>query len=350
MLKKTEKQGGSEYIPAYDAARLIAVLAVIWIHAAINVNSSLSDDPSFLGRFGLAFFIIGSVYFTTVGIIENPRLSFFYYIFKRFRRLYLLFFVWSGVYLILKDIEGAILGGDTTLKISPIEFLFEGGAYHLWFLPFIFCANVITFLIIKGVLRISYNVNFVCILFLLFGLLITQAPTFIPTSFFDQPTVFNWWFSLPSVFWAMAYALRSASSLVHQRTDLNMPLITDRRDTVKIVVISGLLLCVLLTVVGFFNGPRSLLANLAGFCFALVTMSGVKNPSIEQIAVFGKLSYGIFLAHLIFIGFARVTAYKLGGNDTTWTFAILSTGISFVASITLAFLLTKWRYTAWLVK
>ncbi len=137
----------SARISSLEFGRLIAILAVITIHAGPLRGDAYSDQINVISdiinqicRFAVPFFFLLAGYFVYPKLSQAPTETF-----KRFSRpLIFIWLAWSVVYLILPmryDIVGAqgyfaerTRYIDYLLK-SPLNSLFEGGFVHLWYIP-----------------------------------------------------------------------------------------------------------------------------------------------------------------------------------------------------------------------
>src|SRR5215471_17145409 len=90
----------------FDFARLMAAYAIVWLHTPRSVELT---PWSVLGRFAVPFFAAGSVFFVIEGLRRQSRRNGWDYAANRFRRIYVPFLGWSGIYLVLKTIKSVTL-------------------------------------------------------------------------------------------------------------------------------------------------------------------------------------------------------------------------------------------------
>ena len=95
--------------------------------------------------------------------------------------------------------------------------------------------------------------------------------------------------------------------------------------------------------------------NVAGLGLGISALSFSLTPEsklslwIKRLAPLGKLSFGIYLAHILFLGPMRSVAARYGWN-TTLSFATVATLFAVLASMLLTLGLLRIRWLRWLVK
>lgn len=125
-----------------DALRLLAALAVVWIH---SFDTRPAPSPQDMGRFAVPFFTVTSVWLMArrptprepAGVAAFAWLSF---VRRRFVRLYVPFLIWNIVYTMMREAKLRLLhtGEPTTFDVGWFT---SGVAMQLWFLPFLFVAQ-----------------------------------------------------------------------------------------------------------------------------------------------------------------------------------------------------------------
>ncbi|CZF85583.1 acyltransferase [Grimontia marina] len=148
-------------IPSLEMGRLLAILAVVIIHAgpfrgeaySEGVNT-LSDVINQICRFAVPFFFVLTGYFVQPKLVESPTKTFMHYA----KPLMLIWLAWSIIYLVMPfrlDIamtEGYLVeraGYWNYLLKAPFNTLFEGGLVHLWYIPGLLSALGILALLIN---------------------------------------------------------------------------------------------------------------------------------------------------------------------------------------------------------
>lgn len=105
--------------------RIICAFGIVWYHSWINVGHEI-------GYGGLFFFIIVSSYFTC---ISNGKYS----ILERAKRIMLPCYIWLVIYWLISSMTDSDLFNK---EYSFFKLIFAANVSHLWFLPFIFFAQV----------------------------------------------------------------------------------------------------------------------------------------------------------------------------------------------------------------
>jgi peptidoglycan/LPS O-acetylase OafA/YrhL len=134
-------QTRAQRVPAIDMTRYLAALAVIWIHVTHDVATQASIQPA---RLAVPFFCALSGYLAIGSLLKNPSQRFAEFFRSRLVRLYLPFAAWSCIYLIFKIVKKRLLP-DQPSDLPGWEFFIVGGAYHLWFFPFIAAGSLLAY-------------------------------------------------------------------------------------------------------------------------------------------------------------------------------------------------------------
>ncbi|MGF1689985.1 acyltransferase [Photobacterium kagoshimensis] len=142
----------NHHIPSLDWARVIALLAIITIHA-----KPFSDYPLIAGepwialllnqcsRFAVPLFFLIAGYFIAPKLIATPRATFIRYSLPLMK----VWLAWSLIYLFMPfNLETVFSQGYLAdrqpywqyLLSIPLNSLFEGGLVHLWYIPALVCA------------------------------------------------------------------------------------------------------------------------------------------------------------------------------------------------------------------
>src|ERR1043165_5782748 len=120
-------------LASFDAARLVAAYCIVWLH---SLRSAELAPWNILGRFAVPFFAAAAVFFVIESVRHQPGRTFAEYARNRFRRIYVPFLAWSGIYLVFKLIK-SLLVPDQPNDFPGIEALWTGTFFHLWFMPFV---------------------------------------------------------------------------------------------------------------------------------------------------------------------------------------------------------------------
>lgn len=338
------------YLATIDAARVLAAIGIIWVHAAIDLDLPGATAPAMpdaadvrtpdtdtgaLGRFRVPFFTLVAAYFAFTGAFRHPDETFGQYFVTRLNRLYRPFLAWSLIYIALKYLQARTLGRPEVISWRW-AFLWNGGSYHLWFLPFIFASTLAVFAVARLLQRSPYNARVFASATAALGLCLCLVP--IDERWYyahnDMALLYSR-YALPSVVWGITlgcfYGLGKGEEY--------------RGTGVAVLGLVVLFLCsAALTRV--YRHP--LFENLSGVGLVLFAFSHIRHKAIDFLARFGYLTLGIYLSHVLFVGACRVFAGKLHFERTVW-FALFATVVSLACSATLTWLLLKSRWTRWLV-
>jgi surface polysaccharide O-acyltransferase-like enzyme len=137
-----------------DAIRILAILAVIVLHAKPFMSPDFAGTPYSMlrdaivqfTRFAVPFFFIAAGYFLGRKLTPSPESALMAW--PYIRRISHLYLIWSAVYLLFpSDWMGLLLDGNLkpfywhiansfiALTDNPIVFIFKSTSVHLWFLP-----------------------------------------------------------------------------------------------------------------------------------------------------------------------------------------------------------------------
>jgi peptidoglycan/LPS O-acetylase OafA/YrhL len=324
----------SQRLLSLDAARFVAALGVIWIHAAAFVHIGIADDSGFIGRFAVPFFIFTGVLFAAGSGMRQAQRTLSRYVIDRVLRLYVPFLVWTVLYIVFKQLQNVVTHGNEPFSIGPWA-LWDGGSYHLWFLPFICVATILAFALGKVQATKNGLINVVIATSFIGGVVIALAPRPFAQS---QTLVLRFgWDAMPSVLWAIGLA-----SLQTLKPRLQF------RGTIWFI--AGMMTTITCTASLCIPGPHILLANLAGVGWALVGFSDIRGKTVTQIHRLGGLAYGVYLFHIMPMGILRSQAPKfLHLPITTTSFALVATVLVTISSVIVTLVLSRFRATAWLV-
>lgn len=315
-----------------DAARLIAAWAVVWIHTP---RSPALLSTTAAARFAVPLFTWVAVVFVFQAVRKHPACGFAEYAQSRFRRLYAPFLAWSAIYLLLKLAKRGVLPEQENVFPGP-EFLFWGGAYHLWFLPFILIVSLVAFLAAHAVWGMSQSS---CRAWASMagaaglGFALGSVPQVISSSHENWACI---WDAMPAVCWGAAYGMWSLPD-GPARGISNQPVLL--AAVIFFALEVWLLAC----------GRQRLVENAAGVLLGWISLSTPGPRWLTGIARWGALAYGIYCSHLLFIKLIESVANRFDllptpGLDLA-TFAA-----TVVAATTCSWLLARWAKTRWLVQ
>jgi peptidoglycan/LPS O-acetylase OafA/YrhL len=313
-----------------DVARFVAALAVIWIHTPRSPELLASRE---LGRFAVPFFVATAVFFAWQSARRHCEVPARGYARTRLVRIYVPFLAWSAIYLVFKVAKAAI-APDLANDFPGWEFLWVGGFYHLWFMPFVMVVSMLAFALARaGVTRVGSAMAFGAVCALAGTLLaIVPAPTCL-----DE--VGSWarleWNALPAVAFGLALAALHG--------DRRSAIAEDFRVTALALLIAAA--CMFWNMVA----PSSALApNIAGACALIAALAWPTDLSMTSLQRLGGLSLGIYCSHLLLIKSIEAVAAKLH-RPASWEIDLTTFILTAVVSTSLSFALSQSRFSRWLV-
>ena len=292
-----------------DAIRVIASVLIIWIHVP---QSDAMIATTIVGRFAVPFFVFAAVFFATQNGLQKRERTVRQTIGSRFRRIYAPFVVWSVIYVVFKGVKLLVVPNQPN-DFPGWEVVFVGTAYHLWFLPFIFFATVAAFAGARSTAaeRLREAGLFVALL----GVVCCSART----DYWQVDDGFKYAFqTMPAALWAFGFA-----TIAHQTS-------IGRLQT-------------LISPVAFFIGVLSLLAvvavgrnvlfeNVAGMSlFVWAYWRKDRQPLPAWISHLAKLSFGIYLSHMLFIKVAEALIQRTGLGASVGLDIALMCGVTAVS-------------------
>jgi peptidoglycan/LPS O-acetylase OafA/YrhL len=277
-----------------DVARLVAAYAIIWLHTP---QSPVLEASKAIGRFAVPFFVCATILLVFEGVQYDRSRPWGQYVRSRWRRLYVPFLVWSGVYLAFKVVKGIVLPGEPN-DYPGIEIFWAGSCYHLWFLPFILVVSLLTFAIARGIAVWPGAWPWMFAAAIVAGVAATVMP--LPPSDADGESYSQIVAgALPSVAWGLALAL--ACRRFSTRT-LEQPGAT----------LLGILVLVAGTGWVWYVDRSRLAETLAGMGFLVAALSPVRRAFWTRLALGGAMAFDIYLSHILWIKIFQAGGTKAG--------------------------------------
>ncbi len=327
--------------PYLDVAKLAGALAVIWIHTVRSPELAVTTNAA---RFAVPFFAAAAGYALLVSS-RSLQLSWAQFGRSRLERLYLPFLVWSAVYMLFKVLKRVALP-DQECDLPGWEFWIVGGAYHLWFIPFLLIASLILF----PIARISRNWNIETqthVAWLAFGIGVVIA-AWGPQDDGEGRFVVLFLQTLPGMLWGCT---------------LGWLYRIDARLSFPLFPLMALFLIALALQVGM--GRSSLLESSLGLLLLLIvrfqrndnsrTAVAVEPPKnseqrqwLQTAAECGQVAMGVYFVHLLILKIGEAVAAK-----ARWSVSPATDFVIFLVvcalSLLLSSLLASWSVTRRLV-
>jgi surface polysaccharide O-acyltransferase-like enzyme len=303
-----------ERVKSVDMFRLIAISAVIVIHTRPFGNYFLHEHSLLLKylfyiiinstRFAVPFFFVISGYFWGIKIRDSYCINLVTR--KMILRLSSLFLVWSIIYLfpynqLVTMYQYGVLGPIKVLywsfcnKISfPTKILFIGTRAHLWFLPSLIFAVLMTSVFINYK---SFTALTTCSILLY--IIIVSAKTYkISACGIDYTAIGHWWGLLVSpIFFVSGYYI---SSKIYWSP--NRWLMIGVAMTCVGIIMHSMEVYILCAIYG---GEPDVAYGCGtyfmGFGVAMMSLSNSNAFRIEFLSHLGTRTLGVYLIHLIFV-------------------------------------------------
>lgn len=314
----------------FDAARMVAAVAIVWLHAP---QSAELIPSTAIGRFAVPFFAASVVLFVFESLARGQRRTFTQFASNRFLRLYVPFLAWTAVYLLFKLVKW-ILAPNQPNDFPGISAIVTGGFYHLWFLPFALVISLLAFAVGRSVIGKPATESRCALAAAALAALLATLP--MPATLNRLgPCAEYWWMALPAALGGAAIGIayrHGAARWMEQR----------------VATLSGLAIAIAASAWTWHVGRSSPAENVAGLGFLLFALGKWDGIGVRKLAQLGPLAYGIYLSHLLFIKSCESVFAKLR-LPTTPTLDIAVFAIAAVGSTTLAWLLSRSTQTRWLV-
>jgi peptidoglycan/LPS O-acetylase OafA/YrhL len=321
-----------------DAGRLMASVAIVWLHACILYPTDISRGS----RFAVPFFSASAAFLLCQGFLRRPNISFIDYASKKVRRLYFPFLGWSLIYLLSSEFKRRYL---THTAPVPMHWaiLWVGSSLQLWFLPFILFVSIISFPFLRflaprrATMR-PITIGAIAVALIVAGVAIALVPLplkGVPERETNASATYilaqQSWATLPALLWGFALAV------------IELP----RGRARKVLAVSGGILFLVSTSLILARGRNGLLENMAGISAMIFCLAPWDSHWIRQLARWGTAAYGIYLAHVLFIEgmFALLAHAKI---QTTLAITFAEFTIALVLSAALVWTLNRSKYTQWL--
>lgn len=320
-------------IETLDAARLIAILAVVFLHSTETPTLKRFD---LVGTFAVPFYLFASLYFQARSLRRDASRNIVQYVVSRLKRLYLPFVAWTFIYLVARNVKHLFVSDAPPV---PFEWhhLWTGSAHHLWFLPYLIIASLLSAFAARfSNTRPALRITIITICALVGGVLaVVPRPDWLNhISGEEGYFFFQCWKALPSAFLglALAWILSNAD---------------DDSLITPIVGLAGALLTIGTVTDQLIHGYSRLERTLSGLGWLLAALATWRGPWVQWMARGGRHAYGIYLTHVLFIEAVQAIAHRAGLGSSIGLDAVTIIA-GFFGGLLLTTALDKSRHTAWL--
>ncbi len=327
---------GKPRLIGIDAGRAIAALGTVWIHA---VRSDALQPTMELGRFAVPFFNVIAALLLVRHLRERREQSVLPYAGQRFMRLYPPFLAWTVIYILANDAKRLVLTGRPPLELTSgflLDSALQGPEYQLWFLPFLLICTLVGLAVGRPVIGNRRAEIGVGILAAAGGLAIalTPRPEALQHLQHAEYLMERSWLRVPSFLWGYALGLFLGSRPLFKPVPL-------------VVAVAAPILAAGCIVVATLGWCVSLLQNLSGLGLVLFAFGPWRNGAVGAVSKLGQYSFGIYLAHVLFVEGTHSVGTRLN-FEPSWWLDLVAWVVALVGSVVLTRGLRLWRGTRWL--
>jgi peptidoglycan/LPS O-acetylase OafA/YrhL len=313
----------------------------MWMH--IPQSEELKLTTAF-ARFRLTTFVILSTFFLLSSQKAHPGRKLGEYAWIRFRTLYLPFLAWASMYFAGKIVLHACVRGTPWPHLG-FDSLLDGQTPHLWFLPYILLAGIATFPLGHWLQR--HREHFAQII--AGALLVGLATATISEPVFNKIAaglqihdgtrdfVYRAFTLTPCVFLGIAvYYVRQLTRHHAGKTQTRIALL-------GLSVIAG---CIVYNCLWPSN---PVLEAVAGLGMVLSAFWPTHNKFVTWVGTLGRFSYGMYLVHMMFVTAIVVFRANVIRMAPVWWYDVLTLLLCVPLSLCASILLSRSRYTRWLI-
>jgi surface polysaccharide O-acyltransferase-like enzyme len=308
-----------------ETLRVIAALAVIWIH--VPRSEELAWTTVFC-RFAVPLFVASAAYFAVRAAHKPQPTS--QYLLARLQRIYLPFLAWSGIYLLFKFAKARLLP-DQPNDFPGVEFLWTGGAYHLWFMPLVLVVCCASFLAARAASRCMEGAGAVAVITVI--TLLALAASLTP-AFTSDVALQLMWEALPAGMLGLAIGLSD-----NAWKWLPLSRATQMASLLLVAIIVGVEATV---------GRQVTAEAVLGGLLLIVALAPTSTRVEQMLAPLGRWAIGIYFAHLLWIKIVEALANQLHFQPA-WQLDLFTFAAAAALALVTAALLARHRATAWLV-
>ena len=331
-----EQNGTSDYCANLDFLRLLAVAAVVWIHA---VESPALKAGIVWCRFAVPAFTATSVLLLVWRHREDSAPVLRGYVGRRVARIYLLFLAWNCFYAAARWLEHTVSQGRDEIRWKVETLLVSGFTEQLWFLPFLAVVTLVVAALIFVSARAGFKTGPWVIGLSILGIVLALLPPPIEIHLETHPASYWFvlsWLAFPSAL--MAFGLLPFCD--HGKANRKRPGLA-----LMLVFMAGLLLWISRS-----GHCSNLLQNSAGVILVLGAVLGSCPDWLKRnLKKIGALALPVYLLHPLFVHALQVVGHRGAHLPVAVAFDGLVVFVGLVGSGVTAWFLQKIPYLKWLV-
>jgi len=256
--------------------------------------------------------------------------------------IYLPFLAWAVIYFFFHTLLNRF-GGDITRPPLSAKFFISGETNHLWFLPYILVAGLVTFPLAQRLVHGVRHAQWIIALALFVGLATAaiSKPLFLLllNGYTQSGTLFMYRaFTLtPCIFIGIGvyFLFQIARHSTHKMS--------------KYLALFGGALFVSSIVYNCLLPTNPVLETIAGLGLALLTFWPKRTAFLTKMGTLGRFSYGMYLVHMIFVDICKTVRTHVFQMAPTWWYDMLTLLACILLSLGAAILLSRYRLTRWLI-
>lgn len=317
-----------------DSARFVAIAGAIFLH---TVESPELSAVRSIGSFGVPFFIFAAIYIQAASLDRSAGRTLDEYLYSRAKRLLLPFLAWNAIYYFALAAKHVLISRTGLPAIDP-TWLWVGVGYHLWFLPFLMLVTACTAVLHRTCARRAGSWWTVVVGCALAGVVLSLVPRpwFILDPFADAAGYFVLlaWRATPSVCLAVALGWALSRYPLPKRA---MPLLAGL----------GALLTLVMLGLQISRGYSRFDRTLSGLGWMLVALAPWRGAIVSKTASLGRLSYGMYLSHALFVEGTQ-TAFRVLGFAPSVAIDLTVFAVAIIGSASLAAALARSKRLSWL--
>jgi len=323
------------YIASLDILRIVAVVAVIWIH---TMELGSLGETTIWCRFAVPAFTAVSVFLMTLSIKQKSVIGVLNWAPKRAWSIYRLFLIWNAVYFIARPVKHLFVSEGHGIGLCFSSLFVTGLVGHLWYLPFLSLVGIGLALPVRAFIGLKLLPAMAAtVLLVLAGLFAAQLAMSIQVDKQHYPLTYFGFLAL-STFPAALFAFPVAW-LWNQRPSLGCNFAC---------VATSLVLAGFCLYASLHSQQANLWHNLAGVLFLLVALSCSGARFGDHVRFIGGLALPVYLVHPLFIDGLQAIGGRLRVGPSA-CFHIAVFVMTVCGSLLIAYSLSRNRWLSWTV-
>ena len=329
--QESEKTKG--YIGSLDVLRIVAVVAVVWIH---SMESGALGGAIIWCRFAVPAFTAVSVFLMMLSVRQKPLIRVFSWAPKRAWGIYRLFLIWNMIYLLARLAKHLFVSAGHAIPLGFSSLFVVGLVGHLWYLPFLGLVGVALALPARGFIKLKLlPAVAVTILLVLAGLFAAQLTTSIQVDKEHRPLTYFIFLAL-STFPAALFVF-PIGWLWNQRASSGSKFANGG---------TSLVLAVLCLCASLHSRQANLWHNLAGVLLLAAALSCSGARLGDRVRFLGELALPVYLLHPLLIDGLHAIGYRLHVGCLA-SFDMVVFVVTLCGSLLIAHFLLGNRWLAW---